>query len=65
MLSKKVLKLLPYPGVHSCCYYHFEEEEVVKARSLPRAVTELGGFGLLTVCNKTDVVFSSSEAEGL
>ena len=44
MRLKKVLKLLPYPGVHSHHFYRFEGEEATKARSLNCHVMELAGL---------------------
>ena len=43
MHSKKVSKLLPYPGVHSRKYCCFKGEEVVHSHLLPRTITKLGG----------------------
>ena len=55
----------PYPGVHSHHFYHFEREELVKARSLNRHVTEFAGMRSSENLNKIDVMLSSSEAEDL
>ena len=44
MRSKKVSKLLPYPGVHSRLFYRFGGEEGVIFCSLNRHVTELAGM---------------------
>ena len=44
MWSKIVLKLLRYPGVHSCHCYQFEGEDVVRYHTLPCDFTELAGI---------------------
>ena len=67
MQSKKISKLILYPGVHSCRFYSLEGEEVVKFQFINRHMTELAGmrfFNNLALA-KTDVVLSSSEAEDL
>ena len=64
MLSKKVSKFLPNPDVCSYRFYNFEGEELVKACSLNRHVTELVGIRFLYKLNKTDAILSS-EAEDL
>ena len=53
MHSKKVSKLLSYPGVHSRRYCRFEREEVVRSRSLPLPITELGSMHLCDNLNET------------
>ena len=65
MRSKKVSKLLPYPGVCSCQFYHFEGEKSTKARSLNRHVTELAGMHSFDNLNKTDIILSSFKAEDM
>ena len=42
MRSKKVSKLLPYPGVRSSWYYHIEGEKVIWHQTLLWAITEVG-----------------------
>ena len=56
MCSKKVSKLLPYPGMWSRRYYCFEGEGMVKFQSLPRHMTELAGMHSFVNLSKTDVV---------
>ena len=63
MSSKKVLKLLQYPGVHSRRFYHFEGEKVMKAKQLNRHITELAGLCLWDNLNKMDVIWTSVKAE--
>ena len=65
MCSKKVLKLLQYPGIRSRRFYHFEGDETTKTRSLNRHMMELAGLRLHDNLNKTDVILSSSEAEDM
>ena len=43
MHSRKVSKLLQYPGVHSRKFYRFKGEEFTKAKALSSHVTELAG----------------------
>ena len=61
MLSKMMPKLLTYPGLRSRRFYQFEGEELTKAHSLNRHVTELSGIRSFE--NKTDVILPSSEAK--
>ena len=65
MHSKKVSKLLQYPGAHSRCFYWYEGEEATKACSLNRHVTELTGLQFFSNLNGIDVILSSSEAEDM
>ena len=65
MHSKKVSKLLPYPGVHSRHYYRTKGEEVICHRILPRAINELGDMKSCNNLNKTDIVFTFTEVEDL
>ena len=59
MWSKKVSKLLPYLGVWSRQFYHFEGEEIVKFHLLNRHVTKLAGMCSFDNLAKTIVVLSS------
>ena len=63
--SKQVLKLLLYPGIRSRYFCQFEGEEVTKAHSLNRLVTELVGINSFDNLNRTDVILSFSEAEDM
>ena len=65
MQCKKVSKPLPYPWVHSRQYYLVKGEEVVLYRTVPQAITELGGTKSFDNLNKTDVAFLSSKIEDL
>ena len=65
MQSKKASKLLPYPGLRSCHFYWFEDEDVVRFCSLPRHGLGLAGMRFFENLDKTDVVLSSTEAEDL
>ena len=65
MCSRKVLKLLLYQGVCSRKFYCFEGEELTKAKELNRHVTELVGLRSFDNLNKTDVIWSSTEAEDM
>ena len=60
ILQLKVSKLLPYPGIQSGQFYHFEGEEVIKFCSLLLHMTELVGMCSFENMAKTDVVLSSS-----
>ena len=62
MRSKKVSKLLPYPGIRRRHLYRFEGEEVVKFWSLNRQATELAGLRSFESLAETDVILSSLEA---
>ena len=65
MHSKKVSKLLPYPGLRSHHFYEFEGEETAKACSLNRHMMELAGLCSFDNLNRTDVILFSSEAEDM
>ena len=65
MQSKKVSKLLPYPGVRSRRFYRLEREEVIKFHVFPRLITELAAMRSYENMAKTDMVLLSSEAEEL
>ena len=65
MRSKKVLKLLQYPGIHSRKFYRFKGEDVTKAKALNRHVTELVGLPSYKNLNKTDVMWSYTEAKDM
>ena len=65
MRSKKVLKLLQYPGIHSRKFYRFKEEDVTKAKALNRHVTELVGLHSYENLNKPDVMWSYTEAKDM
>ena len=64
MWSKKVSKLLPYPGIRSSQFYRFEGE-VIKFRSLNWHETELAGLCWFDNLAETGMVLLSSEAEDL
>ena len=63
MHSWKVSKLLQFQGVRSCKFYQFEGEDVTKVKALNRHVTELEELRTFDTLNKTDVIWSSMEAE--
>ena len=63
MRSKKVSKLLQYPGVRSRRFYRFKREEVTKAKVLSRHVTGLAGLHSWENLNKMDVIWFSAEDE--
>ena len=65
MCSKKISKLLQYPGLCNWHFYRFEGEEVTEARALNRHVTELAGLCSWDNLNKTDVILSSSKSEDM
>ena len=65
MRSKKVLKLLQHPGVRSRKFYRFQGEEVTKAKVLNHHLTELVGLRSRDNLNKTDFIWSSTEAEDM
>ena len=65
MWLKKVSKLPLFLGVRNKWYCRVEGVEVVQHRTLPQAITELGGMKSLKNMNKTDLVLSSSKVEGL
>ena len=63
MRSRKVSKLLQYQGVRSRKFYRFEGENITKA--LNYHVTELAGLCTFDNLKKTDVTWSSTEAEDM
>ena len=63
--SAKVSKLLLYQGVRSRKFYRFEGVELMKAKVLNRHVTELAALHSFDNLNKTDVIWSSTEAEDM
>ena len=65
MQSKKVLKLLPYPGACSRCCYRTVAEEVIHLCSHPCVMTEVGEMRSYDNLNKMDVVSTSTEVEDL
>ena len=65
MLSKNLLKLLPYLGARGRWYYCVERREVILYRTLPQAITEFGSMKSFENLSKTDMVFSANEVEGL
>ena len=65
MCSKQMSVLFQYPGVHSHHFYIFQGEEATKARSMTWCVTVLTDRWSLDVLNRTDVIWSSSEAEDM
>ena len=65
MRSKKVSKVLQYPGVRIHHFYIFEGEEATKARSSNWHVMVLVGLWFFDIPNGPDVIWSSSEAEDL
>ena len=65
MLSHKVSKLLLYQGVRSPKVYRFEGEELTKAKVLNRHMTELAGLQSFDNLNKTNIIWSSTEAEDM
>ena len=65
MRWRKVSKLLTSPGMCSLRFHWFEGGELVKARSLYCHITELAGMHSFENLNKTDVIFSLSEAEDM
>ena len=65
MRSRKVSKLLQYQGVRSRKFYRFEGENITKAKALNYHVTELAGLCTFDNLKKTDVTWSSTEAEDM
>ena len=65
MHSRKVSKLLQYPGVRGRKFYRFEGEDVTKATPLNLHVTELAGLLSFKNLNKVDVIWSSTGAEDM
>ena len=63
MRSWKVSKLLQFLGVRSRKFYHFEGEDITKAKALNHHVMELAGLRSFDNLNKMDVIWSSLEAE--
>ena len=65
MRSHEVSKLLQYQGVCSRKFYRFQGEEITKVKALNRHVTVLAGLRTFDNLNKTNVIWSSNEAEDL
>ena len=62
--SRKVSKLLQYPGVCSRKFYHhFKGENLTKGKALYRHVTDLTRLRSFDNLYKTDVIWSSTKAE--
>ena len=55
--------MLQYLGIRSRRFYHFQGEEVMKAKTPNCHITELAGLRSWDNLNKTDIVWSSAEAE--
>ena len=54
MRSKKVSKLLTYPGVRSHRFYRFKGEELAKVQSLNQHMMELAGLRSFENLSKTE-----------
>ena len=65
MRSWKVSKVLQYLGVSSRKFCRFEEVDLNKAKALNHHVMELAGLCSFDNLNKTDVTWSSLEAEDM
>ena len=65
MRSRKSSKLLQYQGVRSCKFFHFQGEELTKAKTLNCHIAELAGLRSFDSLNKSNVVWSSTKTEDM